>query len=676
MSHSTEGDNSAQSYVSSTPETIPLSAHAGLAGGGGPAAPNPGPQANGSASPDHSVHNGITATHTAPTATDSSQLFYGASSNFAFLHQVHRGILQNTPSQDHPRNREVQEGGSSLDMFMQRTLFFGTPSRIDAEVARPYEPLQHIPQDLARSFLDHFKDVFLFRLPFFTPLELESLFHDLYRDDNGHDNSTMLPQTKAVFLAVLALGALCTSHTNAAEILITKAKYHVVMYDDAVTLQMLQFSLLMSGYQLDMGRPNSAYLHLGVACRKAFALGLHKETASTIDSEEILEAQRATIWSLYCHETVTSLVLGRKSALKMSDISCPLFKERPELVSFCQLSIIIEEAVDKIYNRRSESLLQLYEKAEGVHAQLLHYAGKFGIASSSTGHNMKKLDGYYLAVMLVFRPFLVADFALRSNGSFRHEERMWLRQACRYAIDAAQDSIAFTNSMFQKPDIVSTVRQSISLGIPPAWFHNVLMDVGAQKVRIHGFFFDACCTVLLYDTLSHPSKYTFNLEYIQTSLRCLNAMVHDEPMTSAASSIEKMLKAVEMSIGQQHNTYHFPYLAQDALATPASTCSPNAQPEGRPLHRVDTRWHPMGKEDMILFSDRSSSLHQPSSDQGLKLHEFPITDSGAIEHEGAAPPLNFFSNFNLDVFATDLLNFFPVGITTPEGGGTPMARRE
>ncbi|KAF5261783.1 hypothetical protein FOXYS1_7513 [Fusarium oxysporum] len=519
MSHSTEGENNlAPSYVSSMPETMALSAtDAGLAGGGGgpelgPAAPNPGPRGNSSASPDHSVHNGITATHTAPTATDSSQLFYGASSNFAFLHQVHRGILQNAPSQDHPRNREVQEGGSSLDMFMQRTLFFGTPSRIDAEVTRPYEPLQHIPQDLARSFLDHLKDVCLFRLPFLTPLELESLFHDLYRDDDGHDNSTMLPQTKAVFLAVLALGALCTSHTNAAEILITKAKYHVVMYDNAVTLQMLQFSLLMCGYQLDMGRPNSAYLHLGVACRKAFALGLHKETASTIDSEEILEAQRATIWSLYCHETVTSLVLGRKSALKMSDISCPLPKERPELVSFCRLSIIIEEAVDKIYNRRSESLLQLYEKAEGVHAQLLHYADKFGIASSSTGHNIEKLDcigslmlhsWYYLAVMLVFRPFLVADFALRSNGNFRHEERMWLRQACRYAIDAAQDSIAFTNSMFQKPDIVST------------------------KVRIHGFFFDACCNVLLYDTLSHPSKYTFNLEYIQTSLRCLNAMIHD-----------------------------------------------------------------------------------------------------------------------------------------------------
>lgn len=175
----------------------------------------------------------------------------------------------------------------------------------------------------------------------------------------------------------------------------------------------------------------------------------------------------------------------------MSDISCPLPKERPELIRFCRLSIIIEEAVDTIYNRRSESLLQLYEKAEGVHAQLLHYAEKFGIASSSAGNSLKKLDclgslmlhnceepypfnvvrspstdseaGYYLAVMLVFRPFLVADFAARCAGTATHEERMWLRHACRCAVDAAQDSIAFTSSMFRKPDSVSPVRRSISL---------------------------------------------------------------------------------------------------------------------------------------------------------------------------------------------------------------------
>ncbi|EOO02409.1 putative c6 zinc finger domain protein [Phaeoacremonium minimum UCRPA7] len=618
--------------------------------------------------PDDPVHNSITATHSAPTATDSSQLFYGASSNFAFLHQVHRGILHNASAQDQPRNREVQEGGPSLDMFMQRTLFFGTPSRIDAEVIRirPAASLQHIPQALARVFLDHFKNVCLPRLPFFTSSELETFLYDLYIDENGPDKSALLPQTKAVFLAVLALGALCTPHTNAAEILIMQAKCQVAMYDDAVTLQMLQFSLLMSGYQLDMGRPNSAYLHLGVACRKAFALGLHKESASTIDSEETLEKQRATLWSLYCHETLTSLVLGRKSALKLSDICCLMPKDRPQLVRFCRLSSIIEDAVDTIYHHRSESLLQLYEKAERVHARLLQYADEFGIASAGTGHNRNKFDDlgslilhnwYYLAVMLVFRPFLVADFALRSAGSVSYDERMWLRHACRCAVDAAQDSITFASNMFRKPDLGST-------------------DVRAHAVRLHGFFFDACCTVLLYDILSHPSKYTFNLDYIQSALRCLNAMVHDEPITATTSSIETMLKAVEMSISQQHHTYHAPYPPQTLLAMPAASASPNTQLEQRPLPRAGiahsapifgTQWLPMGKDEMILFSDRSLS-HQPgSSQQELRLHEIPAAASGTGELEAVAPPPDLFSNLNLDVLTTDLLNFFPVGVTTPEG---------
>ncbi|KAJ9141826.1 C6 zinc finger domain containing protein [Pleurostoma richardsiae] len=686
MSHSTALNSPAQSHVSSRAQTAELPSDAGRPEGPElvPAAAGPGPGPIGPVSPEHSVYNSITATHHAPKATDSSQLFYGASSNFAFLHQVHRGILQNAPAHNQPRHREVQEGGPLLDMFMQRTLFFGTPSRIDAEVIRPAASLQYIPQAQARVFLDHFKIVYPVRLPFFTSAELEGFLRDLYSDENGPDKSVLLPQTKAVFFAVLALGALCTPDTNAAEILMMKAKCEVVMYDDAVTLQMLQLSLLMSGYQLDMGRPNSAYLHLGVACRKAFALGLHKETASTIDSEETLDKQRATLWSLYCHETLMSLVLGRKSALKMSDISCPMPKGRPEIVRFCRLSSIIEEAVDTIYGRRSESLLQLYEKAEAVHVRLLQCAEEFGIASASTGQNSGQLDDlgslmlhnwYYLAVMLVFRPFLVAESALRSAGSAAHDEKMWLRHACRCAVDAAQDSIAFTSSMMRKLDLMSTT------------------------VRLNGFFFDACCAVLLYDIVSHPSKYTFNLEYIQTAIHCLKTMVHDEPLTTTTGSIETVLKAVEMSISQQQqqrqqqqqqHDHHPPQPLQTLLGTPASTSSPSTQPEQRPVQpaggiqfasslgtSLGTHWLPMSNDEVILFSDRSLPHQQPGSmQQELGPHQAPAAGPGCGEQDATAAPLDFFSSLNLDVLTTDLLNFFPVGVTTPEGVTTPVVGSE
>lgn len=50
---------------------------------------------------------------------------------------------------------------------------------------------------------------------------------------------------------------------------------------------------------------------------------------------------------------------------------------------------------------------------------------------------------YYHAIILIFRPFLVANQAMRVTGGAGEIKEMWMRQACRYAIDAAQDSIEF-----------------------------------------------------------------------------------------------------------------------------------------------------------------------------------------------------------------------------------------
>ncbi|CVL12538.1 uncharacterized protein FPRN_15168 [Fusarium proliferatum] len=64
----------------------------------------------------HEVYYSITETHLSPTPTDSSQLFYGPSSYFAFLQQIHRGILPTTDHGRHERNKTQ----SGLDTFMQR----------------------------------------------------------------------------------------------------------------------------------------------------------------------------------------------------------------------------------------------------------------------------------------------------------------------------------------------------------------------------------------------------------------------------------------------------------------------------------------------------------------------------------------------------------------------------
>lgn len=52
---------------------------------------------------------------------------------------------------------------------------------------------------------------------------------------------------------------------------------------------------------------------------------------------------------------------------------------------------------------------------------------------------------YYHAVLLNFRPFLVAEALVPNQQGF---QPMWLREACRHAVNAAQDSLVFISSKF------------------------------------------------------------------------------------------------------------------------------------------------------------------------------------------------------------------------------------
>lgn len=242
------------------------------------------------------IYGSVAATHHAPELADSSQLFYGPSSNFAFLQQIHRATL--FPNSRDPGNGiNVQEGGAGLDMFMQRSVFFGVSLRTNLDAVSGTV----IPQDMAAHFLDNFKTATLYILPLFTAQTLDSLIHRLY---NPETDVPLKPQKKALILMVLAIGALGTTQTELAEVLFLRAKREVELYEDAVSLSMIQFALLKADYQLNIGRPNSAFLDLGIACRKGFALGLNTLVGRVLSQgEERIQEHRATVWSLYLYET-------------------------------------------------------------------------------------------------------------------------------------------------------------------------------------------------------------------------------------------------------------------------------------------------------------------------------------------------------------------------------------
>lgn len=596
------------------------------------------------------VYQSVTAVHDHDSGLpENSRLFYGPASQFAFLQQVHRGIISSGGSHGQ-QEREVQEGGPGLDLFLQRIFFFGTASRVDiSSILRPASTIfPEVPLPQAKMFLEKFKAWTARHIPFFTDEELDKMLRNLY---SGEDGPARPSQTKALTLAILACGALATPHTDTAEILLTRAKYEATLFSDTVSLQMIQFAMLLSNYHLDMGRPNLVYLSIGTACRKAFALGLHRESANSLTRSEDVEKYRKTLWSLYSMESWFSMMVGRESSLKMYNISSPFPEGQPLLVGMSRLAEIAERTSHMIYTQRYDSLRKLYTSAEAIHAQLRDFADQHGIGSavehsqqaaavsnqspaSLILHNL-----YYHTILLTFRPFLVAERALAASPEGQGVGSMWLRQACRTAIDAAQDGILYAHTQIKKHEECRTS-------------------------RYNGFFFESNSAVLFFDILRHPSKYPYNVEYVHMALQSLDSMMNDEPVTNARNSIRQILRVVEDTISRKGS------LTGAGPTTPAASVAANSPsapfiPQATANNGNNSlpsflSQDPQG--NLIYFPDLgggSNSLALPSG-----LTNDPIT--GGI---GGADGLDPLSHFHYDVLATDLHSFFSLNMTPPSATG-------
>lgn len=591
----------------------------------------------------NNVYQSVTAAHEQGTGKwpENSRLFYGPASQFAFLQQVHRGLISSAGSHGQ-QDREVQEGGPGLDLFLQRSFFFGTASRVDiSSILRPASTIfPEVPLPQARIFLDKFKAWTARHLPLFTNDELDKMFENLYSSEEPQSRPS---QTKALTLAVLAVGALATPHTDTAEILLTRAKYEATLFNDTVSLQMIQFSLLLADYHLGMGRPNLVYLSVGTACRKAFALGLHRESANCLTRREEVQKYRKTLWSLYSMENSYSMTVGRESSLKMADISSPFPEGQPLLVGMSRLAEIAEHTSHMIYTQRYDSLRKLYMAAEGIHAQLRDFADKHGIGSALessqqavVGQDPASLmlhNLFYHTILLTYRPFLVADAALASTPDGQGSGAMWLRQACRTAIDSAQDGILYAHTQIKKHDCCRTS-------------------------RYNGFFFESNCAVLFFDILRHPSKYPYNVEYVHMALQSLDSMVDDEPVTNARNSIRQILRVVEETIARKKT-----------VGSTTTTPAPFAANSPSPLVPQTT----MNRNSLLHPSVPSFLSQDP---QGNLIY-FPDLggDNNSLAMSGltndpVGEDLDPLSHFHYDVLATDLHSFFSLNMTPPSVTGT------
>lgn len=187
------------------------------------------------------INHSVTATHFASPSC-VIQLYYGASSNFAFLQQIHQTLSFGTSQYPGGRQDEVAEGGPGLDHFGQRALYFGTSEASQHAGNLGDVPLTFLSFDLAISFLENYvRTVYLFH-PFQPPSELERLTKQLF--ENPHKTISDTSKTAAI-LSVLAIGATMAEDTTWAEILAEKAKTIATSLSNVVNLQGIQILLLL-----------------------------------------------------------------------------------------------------------------------------------------------------------------------------------------------------------------------------------------------------------------------------------------------------------------------------------------------------------------------------------------------------------------------------------------------
>ncbi|KAL2812719.1 C6 zinc finger domain protein [Aspergillus granulosus] len=485
--------------------------------------------------PPLDFNNSVSATHMA-SPSSKVQLYYGSTSHFALINEIHRDMTANPANRAQGQGR-VEEAGAGLDMFSFRCIYFGIPldSNAPSGSGTRDPQLMILPYHLASEFLQAFLHSLHHLMPIWSPETFQRRLEQLY--------DTRLPantdQRDGVLLMALAMGSCVTEHHAWGDILYERVKSSYSPYDDNVTLESIQLSLLMAHYQNERARPNSCFLHLGCAARKALSAGMHKESPSgSRDSIEYVEERRRTFWYLFVYDTWICFHLGRPRSLLRRDIGIAL-PDDDFLHGLVFLSDAISHSADELYGRHHESLLEMWRIAKSVRDELRSFDCKMQRALGF-GLDKRPQPGhvgvqqtifttlYYHTILLTFRPFLIfrgrwsqnmKTSQTNGNTAVKREAPPWLNEACDYALSAACRTIYFLCESYSVNELV-------------------------RGIRYHSYFLGSSCFALIFDLMHGKNLACTHLPWVHTSLRALSMMRQDDPSKASIAAIQTVLKQI------------------------------------------------------------------------------------------------------------------------------------
>lgn len=284
---------------------------------------------------ENSLYAGVSATY-ADSPSRTLQLYYGPSSNFPMIQHIHQRLnAAKCFGSAATAASSIEEVGEGLDRFNYRGIFFGKHSD-QQDMTYPAvggvgggtttkktvddSNLLFLPYQLAADFLGKFLTTLQKHMPFVEIAVVGGLLAVLYGSAGAAEARELDIGERAILIAILAIGATLTEHTVWAETLYKRAKSLADELDDVVNVHVCQLGLLLAHFQCISGKPNSVYLLVGTAMRKAVAAGLHKEALSKERQDvdfALVQERRLTFWSIYIFEVLVSQMNRRMPFLMM-----------------------------------------------------------------------------------------------------------------------------------------------------------------------------------------------------------------------------------------------------------------------------------------------------------------------------------------------------------------------
>ncbi|KAJ4141879.1 hypothetical protein NW754_014669 [Fusarium falciforme] len=496
---------------------------------------------------DRSINNNSVAAAHRASPSCYLQLYYGPSSNFALLNAIYHQIAGTSPS-DPASRAGVEEAGPGLDLFSHRRLFFGdfADNKRPASLAEDYSAMLINPET-AHRLLERYLLTYWHGLPVMSKDSYRRRLDVLFQPPGIFDYDA--PETIIIMLAV-GLGASMTGEEAIAEFLFQKAKQGAAKLDEVVNIQVVQIHLMMGHFQSERARPNSSFLHIGTAVRKAIAAGLHKDAEMCPgQSNEDADQRRVMFWSLFFWETWQCFVVGRPSSIPDPGPAIPVPKDQKHLISLVTLSRIMDKCVKRIYSPKHDSLLPVWNAAIEIRRELHRFAEKqlkdmkFGLVSPTSGElgvcQAMVSTMYHHTLLLTFRPFLILRAKLKQEKSSSdptsaetlHAPPPWLDNACEYCLEAARNSIGFLTS-------------------------SCATNTLCHDIKYHGFFIEGACYALAFDMLQEKKTAHRNLPWIHSGLRCLRSMItkagaNAGQLPTTIASIEQMVRSAGFELKDQ-----------------------------------------------------------------------------------------------------------------------------